>query len=144
MPLSSPGCNYKYCYTVLILFFRSCPRCHQMYTGDLNKDMSEGFIAFINEKYPNSLPLRIRGKISLLEHYVGAIDLNHKDHAAKEAVSIANDVISMSMRIKVRNMRQYKNESIHLYETYAFTSIGSISANNLRDFPIDWSIWEKL
>ena len=115
-----------------------------MYTGDLNKDMSEGFIAFINEKYPNSLPLRIRGKISLLEHYVGAIDLNHKDHAAKEAVSIANDVISMSMRIKVRNMRQYKNESIHLYETYAFTSIGSISANNLRDFPIDWSIWEKL
>ena len=76
LPFQALADNYKYCYTVLILFFRSCPRCHQMYTGDLNKDMSEGFIAFINEKYPNSLPLRIRGKISLLEHYVGAIDFH--------------------------------------------------------------------
>ena len=107
-----------------------------MYTGDLNKDMAEGFIALINEKYPNSLPLRIRGKISLLEHYVGAIALmNHEDRAVEEGIAVANEVISMSRRIKVRNMRQYKSESIHLYETYAFTSIGSISANNLRDSP---------
>ena len=120
------------------VFFRSCPCCHQVYVGDLDKDMAKGFIAFLNEKYPNSLRLRIRGQITLLEVFNGlglSNALKRTPQEMDEAISIANDIISMSRRIKVRNMRQYKNEDICLYETYAYMHIGAIAANFQKDIP---------
>ena len=106
-----------------------------MYTGDLNKDMSKGFIAFINEKHPNSLRLRICCHIALLENLVGTNMKRLKRQEIEEAMPIANNIISMSRHIKVRNMRQYKSENIHVYETYVFTCLGSVAVNSYKDYP---------
>ena len=75
-----------------------------MYTGDLNKDMSKGFIAFINEKHPNSLRLRICCHIALLENLVGTNMKRLKRQEIEEAMPIANNIISMSRHIKVRGI----------------------------------------